>query len=76
MLMRVIATAGVGVVTAVVSAIGLAIVDLYLSGHGYASIRTPLSFTTMSLADLMLVFFVFGSMAFVWRASGRRSASP
>ena len=68
----------IAIAAAVVSAIGLAVADLYLSGHGLASIRAPLVDNvalSLSLADVLFLLITgiagFGGAWGVWRAVKR-----
>jgi hypothetical protein len=62
------AVAALGV--ALVSALVLTIIDLYLSGHGYPTLSEPLG-ASYSAADLLLLTASFSAAALVWWASGR-----
>ena len=60
------------VVVAIIAAIALAILDLYLSGHGYADIRKesiswPAAGVHLSIADIVLLLLALAAGALVWR---------
>jgi hypothetical protein len=61
-------------------AITLAVVDIYLAGHGRATLGRPWidgALVHMSRADLILCFVSIGSALIagwaIWRSSGRRT---
>ena len=64
--------------TAIVTAIALAILDLYLVGHGHAglmreSISWPAAGVHLSAGDVILLSLAFLAAALTWNFSGRRS---
>ena len=78
MLRRLIISISAAVVVAVLAAIALAILDLYLSGHGYAEIRResvswPAAGVHLSVADILLLALVFGAAVLGWILSRPRS---
>ena len=71
-------TAGVVVGTAVVAAIAIAILDLYLSGHGLAEIRRQTisgSGVELSIADIALLAIVAFAGALTWWVLPRKKAA-
>ena len=63
---------------AVLAAIGLAILDLYLSGHGYADIRKetvswPAAGIHLSIADIALLALAVAAAGLGWFLSRPRS---
>ena len=72
LLRRIFLSLGAGFVTAVLVGIALAVVDLYLSGHGWPSARSPwinwdAGGVHMSLADVILLLAIGISMVVVYR---------
>lgn len=66
--------AGLG--SAIVAAIALAIVDLYLTGHGYPSPRAPLvdwPGIHLSLADMIFLATAALAAAITWRITATKS---
>ena len=68
------AAAGIG--AGVVAAIALAVLELYLSGNGHASIMRELirwdsASVHLSLADLVLLLAVFATAALTWTLQKR-----
>lgn len=64
--------------TAILTAIALAILDLYLVGHGYSgllreSVSWPAAGVHLSPGDILLLGLAFLAAAFTWILSGRRS---
>ena len=75
---RLILTVVSGVGTAFVAAIALAILDLYLVGHGHAglmreSISWPAAGVHLSAGDVILLGLALLVAALAWNLSGRRS---
>ncbi len=75
---RLLRSLGVGVVTAVVVGIALAVVDLYLTGHGWQSIRDPwISWTAagvhLSVADVIWLSAVGVAAVVAYRRGSRRA---
>lgn len=76
-LLRLLLTAGAGVAIAVVSAIAITLIDLYLVGHGHAgllreSISWPAAGVHLSAGDVIVLSLAFLAAAFAWNLSGRR----
>jgi hypothetical protein len=72
-LVRTVLITGMAVIgVAIVSAVVLAIVDVYLTGQGGPSIREPLvvmdEFVSLSAADIVLLLVVVGTAILVGRA--------
>jgi len=66
------------VVVAIIAAIALAILDLYLSGHNYAgigkeSISWPAAGVHLSIADIILLVLALAAAAVAWVVSRPRS---
>jgi len=66
------------VVVAIIAAIALAILDLYLSGHNYAeigkeSISWPAAGVHLSIADVILLVLAFAAAGAGWVLSRPRS---
>ena len=75
---RLLLSFGAGVLSALVVAIGIAIVDLYLTGNGMASLSAPLlewpdAGIHLSLADVIFLVAAAVAAAITWRrtAPGR-----
>jgi hypothetical protein len=68
---RLAASVAAAIATAVVTVLVLTIVDLYLTGHGYASINRAVAFS-MSPSDLILIAAVLAASLGTWFALGRR----
>ena len=71
---RVLASLGTGVGTAILVAIALAVVDLYLSGHGLRPLGTPwlewpAAGVHLSRADVILLGAVLLAVVVTWRRS-------
>jgi hypothetical protein len=71
---RVLASLGTGLGTAILVAIALAVVDLYLSGHGLLPLGAPwldwpAAGVHLSRADAMLLGAVLLAVAVTWRQS-------
>lgn len=73
--------AAAGVAAAFVAAVVIAIVELYLAGHGYGSIvkefvRVPTLGVSLSVGDLVLLLAVVAVSWFTWRRlrRGERAA--
>ena len=71
---RVLASLGAGLGTAIVVAIALAVVDLYLSGHGLRPLGTPwdewpAAGVHLSRADVILLGAVLSAVVLTWRQS-------
>ena len=61
---------------AVVSAIGIALADLYLTGHGHAgllreSISWPAAGVHLSIGDVSMLALSLASAALAWGIAGR-----
>ena len=74
-LRRLIISISAAVVVAIIAAIALAILDLYLSGHNYAEIgRESLSWPAagihLSAADIVLLLLALAAGGITWRAAG------
>ena len=59
-------------VVAIIAAIAIAILDLYLTGHGYADIRKetvswPAAGIHLSTADIVLLLLALAAGALAWR---------
>ena len=77
-LRRLLAAISAFVVAAIIAAVALAVLDLYLSGHGYAEIRKesiswPAAGVHLSIADILLLALVFGAAVLGWILSRPRS---
>jgi hypothetical protein len=73
---RIVVTLSVGAVTAVLFAVIIAIIDIYLSGHGYDGLtREYLTWSAagihLSIGDIVLLGFVLLAAALSWRLYGR-----
>ena len=73
---RIVVTLSVGAVTAVLFAVIIAIIDIYLSGHGYDGLtREYLTWSAagihLSIGDIVLLGFVLLTAALSWRLYGR-----
>ena len=71
---RLLASLGAGLGTAILAAIALAVVDLYLSGHGLPPLGTPwLDWPAagfhLSRADVILLGAVLLAVVLTWRQS-------
>jgi hypothetical protein len=71
---RLLASLGVGFGTAILAAIALAVVDLYLSGHGLRPLGSPwldwpAAGVHLSRADVILLGAVLLAAAVTWRQS-------
>jgi hypothetical protein len=71
---RLLASLGAGLGTAFLAAIALAVVDLYLSGHGLRPLGTPwldwpAAGVHLSRADVILLGAVLLAAAVTWRQS-------
>jgi hypothetical protein len=77
-LRRLIISISAAVVVAIIAAIALAILDLYLSGHNYAeigkeSISWPAAGVHLSIADVILLVLAFAAAGAGWVLSRPRS---
>ena len=70
MIARLVASFAAAIATAVVTVLALTIVDLYLTGHGYASINRTVAFS-MSPSDIVLIAAVLAAWLGTWFAFGR-----
>ena len=78
---RLIIAISAAAVVAVLAAIALAILDLYLAGHGYAEIRkqsisAPAAGVHPSIADVAMLLLALAAGGLAWVASGSRDAPP
>jgi hypothetical protein len=74
-LRRLIIAISATLAVAVLAAIALAILDLYLAGHGYAGIRKefvswPAAGVHLSIADIALLLLALAAGALAWRVAG------
>ena len=72
---RLLLSFGAGAASALVVAIGITIVDLYLTGHGMAALNEPLvnwsaAGIHLSLADILFLVAAALAAAFTWRRTG------
>ena len=77
-LLRFMLAASAAAVVAVVAAIALAVLDLYLAGHGYAEIRKesvswPDAGIHLSIADIALLALAVAAAGLGWFFSRPRS---
>ena len=75
-LIRLLLTVLAAFVVAVISAIAVALIDLYLVGHGRTgllreSISWPAASVHLSAGDLIMLGSAFLAAAFAWTLSGR-----
>ena len=78
MLRRLIIAISWALAVAVLGAIALAVLDLYLAGHGYAEIRKesvswPAAGVHLSIADIILLVLAFAAAGAGWFVSRPRS---
>lgn len=71
-LVRLLLSFGAGIASALVVAIVIALVDLYLTGHGMAPLNAPLvdwpaGGVHLSLADIIFLFAAAVAAAITWR---------
>lgn len=76
---RLLVSLGTGAAFAVLVAIVLVVVDLYLTGHGHRSIRTPLLAWAalgvhLSLADVVFLGTAVLGTVLTWRSTTRGGA--
>ena len=76
--LRLLLTVVAGAVVAVLSALAVTLIDLYLVGHGRAgllreSISWPAAGVHLSPGDVLMICLVVLAMAVAWILSGRRS---
>lgn len=69
---RALLAAAVGIATAFVVVVPLAIADLYLSGHGRPTLSRPIAGTAASWADLVLLASVALAAIGTWRVTKPR----
>jgi hypothetical protein len=72
---RLLLSLAAGLASAIVVAIAIAVVDLYLSGHGMASLDQPLldwpaGGVHLSLADILFLIAAALTAAYTWRRTG------
>ena len=70
MIARLVASVAAAIATLVVTVLVLTIVDLYLTGHGYASINRTVALS-MSPSDMVLIAAVLAAWLGTWFAFGR-----
>jgi hypothetical protein len=73
---RLLLSFGAGAASALLVAIGIALVDLYLTGHGMAPLNAPLLDWTaagihLSLADIIFLTAAALAAAITWRLTAR-----
>ena len=73
---RLAVSAGAGIAAAVLAAVAITVIDLYLTGHGYDSItREFITWTPadvhLSVGDLVMLFSVIAAAGMTWNVSGR-----
>ena len=77
-LTRLLLSFAAGVASALVVAIGIAVVDLYLTGHGLAPLTRPLldwrGVVHLSLGDVLLLIAAVLGAAITWRRTVRGGA--
>ena len=76
---RLLLSFGAGVVSAVVVAIAIAVVDLYLTGHGMVPLNAPLldwssAGIHLSLADIIFLVAAALAAAVTWRLTSAGGA--
>jgi len=76
-LLRFVLSVSAAAVVAIVAAIAIAILDLYLVGHGHAgilrdSISWPAAGVHLSIGDIVMLGLALLGAAFVWILFGRR----
>jgi len=67
-----------GAVVAVLSALAVTLINLYLVGHGYAglmreSISWPAAGVHLSIGDIVMLSLAVAAAALTWAFGGRRS---
>ncbi len=72
---RLLLSFGAGTASALVVALGITVVDLYLTGHGVAAINEPLVNWSaggihLSLADILFLVAAALAAAITWRSTG------
>lgn len=77
-LRRLIVALSAAIVVALIATVALAVLDLYLAGHGYAEIRKesvswPAAGVHLSIADMLLLALIFGAAGVGWALSRPRS---
>lgn len=75
-LRRILLTISVGAATALLSAIVIAIIDIYLSGHGYNGLTREYSTWSeagvhLSIGDIIMLGAVLLAAALSWQFHGR-----
>lgn len=73
---RIVLTLSVGAATAILSALIITIVDIYLSGHGYAGLtREYLTWSAagvhLSMGDIIMLATALLAAMLTWRLCGR-----
>jgi hypothetical protein len=70
LIVRLVASVVAAIATAVLTVLVLTIVDLYLTGHGYASINRAVAWS-MSPSDMILIAAVLAASLGTWFALRR-----
>lgn len=80
-LRRLLLTLAVCAATGVLSAVAIAIADIYLSGHGYSGLTReyftwPAGGVHLNIGDMVMLGMVLVAAALTWRLIGRGVSDP